>query len=174
MADRLAAAGVVDNALLFPRRRHSARRAAAALKAGEYAFPAHASMAQVTGMLVERKVVQHRLTIAEGLTSDMAVALVKADPVLDGRGDRAPPEGSLLPETYLFERGTKRAELLARMHKAQEKLLAELWPKRKPDLPLASPAGGGDAGLHRGKGNRASRPNGRALPRSSSTGCAPA
>jgi len=48
------------------------------------------------------------------------------------------PEGSLLPETYMFERGTTRAELLARMREAQKTLIDELWPKRKEGLPIAS------------------------------------
>jgi UPF0755 protein len=114
------------------RRGHTAQ-----LKAGEYAFPAHASEAQVMAMLLAHKTLEHRLTIAEGLTSDAAVALVMADPVLTGPVT-VTPEGSLLPETYLFERGTTRAELLSRMHQAQTKVLAELWPKRKQGLPLAS------------------------------------
>jgi UPF0755 protein len=109
----------------------------AQLKAGEYAFPPHASEAQVVDMLVAHKALEHRLTIPEGLTSDAAVALVKADPTLTGDVPVV-PEGSLLPETYLFERGTTRAELLARMHKAQEALLAQVWPKRKEGLPFAS------------------------------------
>jgi UPF0755 protein len=88
-------------------------------------------------MLVAHKTLEHRLTIAEGLTSDAVVALVMADPVLIGPVTVV-PEGSLLPETYLFERGTTRAELLSRMHQAQEKVLAELWPKRKDGLPLMS------------------------------------
>jgi UPF0755 protein len=90
-------------------------------------------------MLVRGKVVEHRITIAEGLTADAALAIVNADTVLTGDVVPAPPEGSLLPETYLFRRGTTRSELLARMHKAQETLLAELWPKRKAGLPLQSP-----------------------------------
>jgi len=69
------------------------------------------------------------------LTSDAAVALVKADAVLTGDVPVV-PEGSLLPETYIFERGTTRAELLQHMHQAQEKLLAALWPKRKEGLPF--------------------------------------
>ena len=134
IAGALARAGVVENALLFRlgvlRRGHGAQ-----LKAGEYAFPAHASEAQVLDMLIAHRVVMHRLTVAEGLTSDAAVALVKADPVLTGDMPVV-PEGSLLPETYIFERGTTRAELLQRMHQAQEKLLTELWPKRKDALPF--------------------------------------
>ena len=134
IAGALARAGVIDNALLFRlgvlRRGHAAQ-----LKAGEYAFPAHASEAQVMDMLMAHRVVGHRITIAEGLTSDAAVALVKADAVLTGDVPVV-PEGSLLPETYIFERGTTRAELLQRMHQAQEKLLAALWPKRKEGLPF--------------------------------------
>ncbi|HXJ00125.1 MAG TPA: endolytic transglycosylase MltG [Micropepsaceae bacterium] len=136
IAQTLAQAGMVENALLFRvgviRRGRSAQ-----LKAGEYAFPANASEAEIMDMLVARKVVEHRITIAEGLTSDAAVALVQADPVLTG-SVTVVPEGSLLPETYLFERGTTRAEILARMHEAQVKLLAEIWPKRKEGLPLMS------------------------------------
>jgi UPF0755 protein len=88
-------------------------------------------------MLVAHKTLEHRLTIAEGLTTDAVVALVKAEPALTGDVPTV-PEGSLLPETYLFERGTTRAELLARIHKAQEALLAALWPTRKEGLPFAS------------------------------------
>jgi len=136
IATALARAGVVENALLF--RAGVVRRGRTAqLKAGEYAFPAHASETQVMDMLVAHKTLEHRLTIAEGLTSDAVVALIKADPVLTGEVPVV-PEGSLLPETYLFERGTTRAELLARIHKAQEALLAELWPKRKEGLPFTS------------------------------------
>jgi UPF0755 protein len=108
-----------------------------ALKAGEYAFPASASMADVMDMLVQHKVLMHRITIAEGLTSDMALAILNADPVLEGAATVA-TEGSLLPETYLFERGITRAEILAHMRESQEKLIAELWPKRKEGLPIRS------------------------------------
>jgi UPF0755 protein len=134
IADTLQQAGIVENALLF-RLGVMRRGRTAQLKAGEYAFPAHASEAQVMEMLVSRKVIEHRITIAEGLTSDAAVDLVRADPVLTGPVT-VTPEGSLLPETYLFERGTTRADLLARMHKSQEMLLAQEWPKRKQGLPF--------------------------------------
>jgi UPF0755 protein len=136
IAAALTEAGVVGNGLLF-RAGVMRRGRTAQLKAGEYAFPAHASEAEVVDMLVAHKTLEHRLTIPEGLTSDAAVALIKADPVLTGDVPVV-PEGSLLPETYLFERGTTRAELLARIHKAQATLLAELWPKRKEGLPFAS------------------------------------
>src|SRR5262245_24324715 len=110
IASTLTEAGVIDTPLLF---RIGVRRRGRGteLKAGEYAFPSGASMAHVMDMLVEHDVVMHRITIAEGLTSDMALALVNADPVLEGPATTS-PEGTLLPETYVFERGTTRAEIL--------------------------------------------------------------
>ena len=136
IASSLAEAGVIDRPLLF---RIGVRRRGRTteLKAGEYAFPPRASMADVMDMLVEHKVVLHRITIAEGLTSDMALAIVNADPTLEGAPAVA-PEGSLLPETYMFERGTTRMDLVARMRQAQATLIAELWAKRKAGLPIRS------------------------------------
>lgn len=136
IATALGRAGVVESPLLF-RAGVMRRGKAAQLKAGEYAFPPRASEARVMDMLVTHEALEHRITIAEGLTSDAAVALINADPVLTGPTPTI-PEGSLLPETYLFERGTTRADLLARMHKAQEMLLAELWAKRKQGLPIST------------------------------------
>ena len=134
IASSLTEAGVIERPLLFRigvRRRDRTTQ----LKAGEYAFPAGVSMAQVMDMLVEHKVLMHRVTVAEGLTTDMALAIINADPVLEGTATTA-PEGSLLPETYVFERGTTRAEILAQMSEAQKKVIAELWPKRKAGLPV--------------------------------------
>ena len=107
-----------------------------ALKAGEYAIPSHASMADIMNILVAGRSIEHKLTVAEGLTSQMAIDLVKNDPVLDGDAGPVPAEGALLPETYLFMRGTTRSEIVAEMQKAQRELLDELWPGRAPDLPV--------------------------------------
>ena len=136
IASTLTEAGVIDTPLLF---RIGVRRRGRGteLKAGEYAFPSEVSMAQVMEMLVEHDVILHRITVAEGLTSDMALALVNGDPVLEGPPATA-QEGTLLPETYLFERGTTRAELVARMRQARQTLIAELWPRRKEGLPFRS------------------------------------
>jgi UPF0755 protein len=105
------------------------------LKFGEYIIPAHASMKQVMEMMAEGKVIEYRLTAAEGLTSAMILRIVLADPVLTGDARAAPPEGSLLPETYLFMRGTTRDDLLRRMASDHKKLAEKLWAERKKDLP---------------------------------------
>ncbi|MGQ0742256.1 MAG: endolytic transglycosylase MltG [Alphaproteobacteria bacterium] len=135
IARQLDDAGVVEHAEVF-RFGVARRNEAGNIKAGEYAFPAHASMADVLEMLVQGRSVLRRLTIPEGLTSAMAMELLNAAQALSGGVAAVPPEGSLLPETYLFQRGDARQRLIARMRKAQADLLAKLWPARKPGLPF--------------------------------------
>jgi UPF0755 protein len=137
IAQHLADAGVIANADLF-RLGLRIRNLQGTLKAGEYGFPAHVSMADVQGILASGKSIQHKLTAAEGLTSQMIVDIVKNDPVLTGDVGAVPDEGTLLPETYLFTRGTTRAKIIAHMRKAQKELLAKLWPKRADNLPIHS------------------------------------
>jgi UPF0755 protein len=76
------------------------------------------------------------VTIAEGLTSAMIVEILANASALTGPTPAAPPEGSLLPETYMVVPGATRADTLARMQADQKKLLDELWPKRAKDLPF--------------------------------------
>ena len=59
--------------------------------------------------------------------------------VLVGDIKETPREGSLLPETYEFERGETRTALLAKMARDQTKVVDEIWAKRAPDLPIKSP-----------------------------------
>ena len=134
IAQHLAEAGVIANADLF-RLGLRIRNLQGTLKAGEYGFPAHLGMASVAGILASGKSIQHKLTAAEGLTAKMIYDIVAADPVLTGDAGAVPAEGTLLPETYLFTRGTTRAQMLARMEKARAELLKKLWPARADNLP---------------------------------------
>jgi UPF0755 protein len=135
ITQHLADAGVVANADLF-RVGLRLRGTQSDLKAGEYGFPAHASMADVMGILVLGKSIEHKITAAEGLTSQMIANIVENDTVLIGSAGPVPPEGTLLPETYLFTRGMTRAKMLANMHEAQVKFLDRQWDSRQTDLPV--------------------------------------
>jgi UPF0755 protein len=108
------------------------------LKYGEYLFPKAASMRDVIDTIVAGKVVQHALTIPEGLTSEQIVARLLENDVLSGPVGEIPREGTLLPETYRFERGTTREQVIQRMQQQQRKLLAEIWERRSPDVPVRS------------------------------------
>ena len=110
-----------------------------ALKRGEYAFKAGASLRDVEEQLLSGKVVLHSLTLPEGLTSEQIVQRLRDNDVLVGDIKETPREGSLLPETYKFARGETRQALLTVMAKAQTKAVDEIWKKRAPDLPIKSP-----------------------------------
>jgi UPF0755 protein len=110
------------------------------LKAGEYLFKPGVSMREVMDTLVEGKGIQHALTIPEGWTSEMIVQRLAQDEVLIGETPAVPREGSLLPDTYKYQRGTTRAQLLARMEAEQKEALEQVWKNRNPSLPLKSPA----------------------------------
>jgi len=133
----LQTAGVISSAGLFAL---AARMtgAAAELKAGEYEVRSGASMAQVLADIRAGKVVRRTITIPEGWTSAMALDAVNASPLLTGTAVE-PPEGSLLPDTYDFQRGESREAVLQRMRDAHDKLLAQLWAARQPGLPLSTP-----------------------------------
>jgi UPF0755 protein len=135
IAGQLADAGVIRSKPLFML---AARLGGTTLKAGEYEFASGASMRSVLSDLRAGRVVRHLVTVPEGWTSEMAAEAVGRSPVLGGLA-LAPAEGSLLPETYEVRRGESRVEVLQRMSKAQDELMAKLWPARQPGLPFLTP-----------------------------------
>jgi UPF0755 protein len=138
IADQLERAGVVDSALWFNvLTLLDGNRGA--LKRGEYAFKAGMSMNDIENELVAHRVVRYKLTVPEGLTSEQIVERLRDDTVLIGDIKEPPREGSLMPDTYYFERGDTRLSILTRMAKAQTKAIEEIWKGRAPDLPIKSP-----------------------------------
>lgn len=111
----------------------------ASLKAGEYLIPAHASMRDIMDTMVTGKGILYSVTIPEGLTSQEIVDRLKADPVLVGDIKQIPPEGSLMPQTYKFTRGYTRQEMLDRMKRERDRVVADVWSRRAPDLPIKTP-----------------------------------
>ena len=137
IADELQDAGVIRYAELFTVVVRL-RGADNGLKAGEYSFPARASIMSVIDILIDGKSILHYFTAPEGLTVAQILRLIAADPVLAGETTLEPPEGELLPETYAFTRGETRDEMIRRMMKAQDAVIDELWPARATELPFSS------------------------------------
>ena len=138
IADQLERAGVIDSAQWFNALTLLDGNRGA-LKRGEYAFRAGMSMNDIENELVAHRVVRYKLTIPDGLTSEQIVQRLRDDPVLIGDIKEPPRDGSLMPETYYFERGDTRLSILARMAKAQTKAIEGVWKGRAPDLPIKSP-----------------------------------
>ena len=116
-----------------------ALNARSGLKSGEYVFQKNASLRDVIGTIVEGKVVQHAITIPEGLTSEQIVARLQDNDIFSGSLKEQPREGTLLPDTYNFPRGTPRDQVIQRMQQAQKRVLADIWARRNADVPVRSP-----------------------------------
>jgi UPF0755 protein len=138
ISDLLVREGVIDQPYVFVGG-VIALKARGDLKSGEYKFTAHASVADVVGTLIEGKVVQHAITIPEGLTSEQIVARLQENAALTGQIKEIPREGSLLPDTYKFTRGMTREQIVQRMQSEDKRILQEVWAHRDPELPLKSP-----------------------------------
>ena len=136
IAVSLREAGVITSTLAF---RAAVRLAPAPLQAGEYRFPAQASLQTTLAMLQAGETVKRRLTVPEGMTSRQVVALLTEAEGLTGEVAAPPVEGALLPETYNYAWGDSRAEMIRRMSQAMTTTVEDLWAARDPALPLSSP-----------------------------------
>jgi len=139
IADILQREGIIEGNKCYFIGAVFALKARSELKPGEYLFPKSASLRDIVGTIVEGKVVQHAVTVPEGLTSEQIVARLSENDILSGSVREIPREGTLLPETYKFPRGALREQVIARMQQAQKRVLAEIWERRNPDSPIKTP-----------------------------------
>jgi UPF0755 protein len=102
-----------------------------AIKPGEYRVKAHQSLRSILAMLQSGKTFQRFINIPEGMPSVMVRDRLMANADLTG-DIPVPEEGSILPDSYAYQKGDSRAAVLKHMQDAMTKLLAELWPARKP------------------------------------------
>jgi peptidoglycan lytic transglycosylase G len=137
IAQTLAVAGVIGDALVFRislRWTGDDRR----LRAGEYRFAPRLSMRRVAALLVSGRTYKRRLTIAEGLTTAEALAIIAAADGLAGALPDDVGEGTLLPETYFYSYGDRRAALVARMRRAMAEAVEAAWRRRASGIELTS------------------------------------
>lgn len=131
--DLLAANGVISHPIFIKMIAYTdgdARK----IKAGEYLFPTGITPQSVLQMLVQGRVVTHKITIAEGLNVREVAELLNEETALEGDIPANIAEGSLLPETYYFSRGCTRKELIARIQEQMQKAAADLWTHRAENL----------------------------------------
>jgi UPF0755 protein len=93
----------------------------------------------IVEMMTSGDALQHAITFPEGITISGVMRIIEENEVLIGDMPEAPPEGSILPDTYHVQRGMTRAALLQLMRDAHDEALAEVWAGRAQNLPLATP-----------------------------------
>ncbi|RJY08375.1 endolytic transglycosylase MltG [Aurantiacibacter aquimixticola] len=108
------------------------------IKAGEFLLPKGASPSKILDTFQHGDVIRRFVTIPEGTPSVIVHDILMAEDLLVGEIP-VPEEGSVLPESYDFERGEERIAVLARMRRAMDETLAELWPQRSQNTVVSSP-----------------------------------
>ena len=107
------------------------------VKAGEYSIPAHTSPDAILKLMQQGKTLQRLVTIPEGMPSVMVRDRLMAAKGLTGT-IAVPDEGSVLPDSYSFQRGDTRASVLRRMQTAMARYLDAAWAKRAPGLAVTT------------------------------------
>ena len=110
----------------------------APIKAGEFLLPKGASPSRILGILQGDEVLRRFVMIPEGMPSVLVYEKLMAEPLLTGT-ITVPVEGSVLPESYDFERGESRASVLKRMQSGMSATVKDLWAKRAPGIAVKTP-----------------------------------
>jgi len=108
------------------------------IKAGEYEIPVGASASSILDLLQSGKTRQRFVAVPEGLPSVLVHDAVMHAEGLTGTVD-TPREGSILPDSYAFQRGDTRTAVVGRMQKAMADYLAAAWKTRKPGIAVSTP-----------------------------------
>ncbi len=143
----------------------------APIRTGEYEVTPHMSAKDIFALLQSGRTVQRMITIPEGMPSIEVFERLARERLLKGKLP-IPPEGSVLPGTYSFQRGEPRKAVLKRMQDAMTQTLNRLWMTRKADTVANSKA----EALTLASSSRKRPPcprSGRWWPASIPTGCAP-
>jgi UPF0755 protein len=107
------------------------------VQAGEFEIAKGASASSILELLQHGRPVQRLVTIPEGTPSIVVEEKLAANQLLTGPTPTL-AEGSVLPDSYGFERGETRAKVAERMQAAMTRTFEALWAKRKPNCPITS------------------------------------
>ena len=107
------------------------------IQAGEFEIPKGMGGSEILDLLQHGRPVQRLITVTEGMPSIIVEERLAANNFLTGPTPSI-MEGSVLPDSYSFERGETRANVAMRMQVAMAKTLGQLWAKRTNKCPVKS------------------------------------
>lgn len=109
------------------------------IQAGEFRIAKGMGGAAILDLLQHGKPVLRLLTVTEGMPAVTVAEKLGTNPYLAGPTP-AINEGSLLPNSYAYQRGESRDMLVKSMQEAMTRVVAELWSKRSKDCPVTTSA----------------------------------
>jgi UPF0755 protein len=123
------------------------------IKAGGYQALQGDSPWRLLERLARGDMTQRQITFVEGWTFRQIRQAMRENPdikqtlgniddaeLLRRLGSTAPSmEGLIFPDTYVFSPGSTDFDLLRRAYQEGQRILAQTWARRNPDLPIATP-----------------------------------
>ncbi|MBT5493910.1 MAG: endolytic transglycosylase MltG, partial [Flavobacteriaceae bacterium] len=103
-----------------------------------YLIPSKSSMLDVLALITSGRAINEQITFPEGFTSYQIVERLKSNLELEGEIGPLPIEGSLAPNTYSYQKGDSRRDILKKMSDTQNNILDNAWKLRSNDLPFSS------------------------------------
>ena len=131
----LAKQGIISNSLIFNVWARYAKQDEN-LKFGNYLISSKSSMSEVLALITSGKAINEQITFPEGFTSYQIVERLKSNMELEGEVGPFPAEGSLAPNTYSYQKGDTRRNILKKMQEMQKDIINEAWISRSKDLPF--------------------------------------
>jgi len=133
----LAKQGIISNSVIFNVWARYAKQDEN-LKFGNYLISSKSSMSEVLALITSGKAINEQITFPEGFTSYQIVERLKSNMELEGEVGPFPAEGSLAPNTYSYQKGDTRRNILKKMQEMQKDIINEAWISRSNDLPFSN------------------------------------
>jgi UPF0755 protein len=133
----LAKQGIISNSVIFNVWARYAKQDEN-LKFGNYLISSKSSMSEVLALITSGKAINEQITFPEGFTSYQIVERLKSNMELEGEVGPFPAEGSLAPNTYSYQKGDTRRNILKKMQEMQKNIINEAWISRSNDLPFSN------------------------------------
>ena len=108
------------------------------IQAGEFRIAPGTSAAGILDIVQHEAPFQRMVLIPEGMPSVLVQEKLQKVPYLVGDAP-LPPEGSVLPQTYSYQRGETRAAVVQRMQAAMDAALAKAWAERSDRAAVSTP-----------------------------------
>jgi UPF0755 protein len=133
----LAKQGIITNSIIFNVWARYAKQDEN-LKFGNYMISSKSSMSEVLALITSGKAINEQITFPEGFTSYQIIERLKSNLDLEGEVGPLPIEGSLAPNTYSYQKGDSRRDILKKMTEMQKDIIDEAWILRSKDLPFSN------------------------------------
>ena len=133
----IAKQGIISNSVIFNVWARYAKQDEN-LKFGNYMISSKSSMSEVLALITSGKAINEQITFPEGFTSYQIVERLKSNIELKGEVGPLPVEGSLAPNTYSYQKGDARRDILKKMMEMQKNIINKAWTSRSKDLPISN------------------------------------